>query len=66
MPRPSVASRRRAPHRSLARLEFAPNAALDLEGFYLFAGDALETAEVLNGVRTRLDPHDAHSLAPCG
>ena len=42
---------------------FAPNAALDLEGSYLFAGAALGTAKVLNGVHTRLDPHDAYSLA---
>src|SRR5881628_3132057 len=42
---------------------FAPNAAFDLEGSYLFAGAALGTAEILNGVHTRRDPNDAYQLA---
>ena len=42
---------------------FAPNTAFDLEGSYLFAGAALGSAEVLNGVHTRRDPHDAYQLA---
>jgi hypothetical protein len=42
---------------------FAPNTAFDLEGSYLFAGAALGTAEVLNGVHTRRDPHDAYQIA---
>jgi hypothetical protein len=42
---------------------FTANTALDLEGSYLFAGDALGTAEVLNGVHTRRDPNDAYQLA---
>jgi len=42
---------------------FAPNAAFDLEGSYLFAGAALGTAELLNGVHTRRDPNDAYQLA---
>ena len=42
---------------------FAPNAAFDLEGSYLFAGAALGSAEVLNGVHTRRDPHDAYQIA---
>jgi len=39
---------------------FAPNAALDLAAYYLFAGSALETAEVLNGVHTKRDQNDAY------
>jgi hypothetical protein len=39
---------------------FAPNAAFDLAGSYLFAGSALDTAEVLNGVLTKRDAHDAY------
>ena len=42
---------------------FAPNTAFDLEGSYLFAGAALGSAEVLNGVHTRRDPHDAYQVA---
>ena len=42
---------------------FAPNAAFDLEGSYLFAGAALGTAELVNGVHTRRDPNDAYQLA---
>jgi hypothetical protein len=42
---------------------FAPNTAFDLEGTYLFAGAALGSAEVLNGVHTRRDPRDAYHVA---
>jgi len=42
---------------------FAPNVAFDLQGAYLFAGDALETAEVLNGVHTRRESKDAYMVA---
>ena len=37
--------------------------AFDLQGAYLFAGDALETAEVLNGVHTRRESKDAYMVA---
>src|SRR5262249_40026106 len=39
---------------------FAPNAAFDLVGSYLFAGSALDTAEVLNGVLTKRESRDAY------
>ncbi len=42
---------------------FAPSILLELQGAYLFAGDALATAELLNGVHTRRDPSDAYTLA---
>jgi hypothetical protein len=42
---------------------WAPNTAFDIAGSYLFAGGALATAEVVNGVHTRRDPHDAYQLA---
>ena len=42
---------------------FAPNTAFDLQGAYLFAGDALGTAEILNGVHTRRNPNDGYMLA---
>jgi hypothetical protein len=42
---------------------FAPNTAFDLAGSYLFAGAALGSAELLNGVHTRRDPHDAYQVA---
>ncbi|HYS16242.1 MAG TPA: hypothetical protein VET45_04895 [Candidatus Binatia bacterium] len=42
---------------------FAPNAAFDLQGAYLFAGEALGTAEVLSGVHTRRDPNDGYMIA---
>jgi len=42
---------------------FATSAAFDLEGSYLFAGAALGTAELPNGVHTRRDPNDAYQLA---
>jgi hypothetical protein len=42
---------------------FAPNTAFDLVGSYLFAGDALDTAEVLNGVHTRRKANDGYQAA---
>jgi hypothetical protein len=42
---------------------FAPNIAFDLQGAYLFAGDALGTAEVVDGVHTRRKPEDAYMVA---
>ncbi len=42
---------------------FAPNTAFDLQGGYLFAGSALNTAELLNGVHTRREAQDAYILA---
>jgi hypothetical protein len=42
---------------------FAPNTALDLQGAYLFAGSALDTAEVVNGVHTRREAEDSYMLA---
>jgi hypothetical protein len=42
---------------------FAPNTALDLQGAYLFAGNALNTAEVVNGVHTRRDAEDSYMIA---
>jgi hypothetical protein len=39
---------------------FAPNAALDLVGAYLFTGAALDTAELLNGSLTRREARDAY------
>ena len=43
---------------------FAPNVAFDLQGAYLFAGDALATAEVPSGgVHTRREPDDAYMVA---
>jgi len=39
---------------------FAPNAALDLLGAYLFAGSALDTAELVNGVLSTRDARDAY------
>jgi hypothetical protein len=42
---------------------FAPNTAFDLVGSYLFAGDALDTAEVLNGVHTRRKANDGYQVA---
>ena len=39
---------------------FAPNAALDLLGAYLFAGSALDTAELLNGVLSTREARDAY------
>ena len=42
---------------------FAPNAAFDLVGAWLFAGDALDTAEALNGVHTRRRANDGYQAA---
>ena len=42
---------------------FAPNTAFDLQGAYLKAGHALDTAELLNGVHTRRTANDAYLLA---
>jgi hypothetical protein len=42
---------------------WAPNTAFDIAGSYLFTGGALATAEVVNGLHTRRDPHDAYQLA---
>jgi hypothetical protein len=42
---------------------FAPNTALDIQGAYLFAGSALDTAEVVNGVHTRREAEDSYMLA---
>jgi hypothetical protein len=42
---------------------FAPNTAFDLVGAYLFAGGALTTAEVLNGVPTRRSANDGYQVA---
>jgi hypothetical protein len=42
---------------------FAPSVALDVQGAYLFAGDALNTAEVVNGVHTRREAEDSYMLA---
>ncbi len=42
---------------------FAPNTAFDLQGGYLFAGSALNTAEVLNGVHTRRAANDAYLVS---
>jgi hypothetical protein len=42
---------------------FSPSVAFDLQGAYLFAGDALATAEVVDGVHTRRKPEDAYMVA---
>ena len=42
---------------------FAQNAAFDLVGAWLFAGEALDTAEVLNGVHTRRRANDGYQAA---
>src|SRR5262245_3618913 len=42
---------------------FAPAAAFDLVGAWLLAGDALDTAELLNGVLTRRKANDAYIAA---
>ena len=39
---------------------FAANTAFDLAGYYLAAGPALKMTEVLNGVPTKRDQHDAY------
>lgn len=42
---------------------FAPNAALELQGAYFFAGKAMWTSEVLNGVHTRKPSEDGYTVA---
>jgi hypothetical protein len=42
---------------------FAPNAAFDLAGYYLAAGGALKTGELLNGVVTKRDQNDGYYAA---
>ena len=42
---------------------WAPNAAFDLQGAWLSAGSALNTAELLNGVHTRREANDAYTAA---
>jgi hypothetical protein len=42
---------------------FAPNAAFDLAGYYLFAGSAMDQAEVLNGIITKRDAKDGYYAA---
>ena len=42
---------------------FAPNTAFDLVGSYLFAGDALDTAETLNGAVVRRKSNDGYQVA---
>jgi hypothetical protein len=42
---------------------FAPNVALDLLGAYLFAGHALDTAELLNGVLVKRESRDAYQAS---
>ena len=39
---------------------FAPNAALDLAAYYLFAGSALDMTEQLNGTAVKRDARDAY------
>jgi len=40
--------------------QFAPNTAFDLAGYYLFAGEALDTAEVLNGTVVKRHARDGY------
>lgn len=42
---------------------FAPNTVFDLVGAWLFAGSALDTTEVLNGVATKRDAEDGWTVA---
>ena len=42
---------------------FAANTAFDLAGYYLAAGPALKMSELLNGVHTKKDQHDAYYAA---
>jgi hypothetical protein len=42
---------------------FAPNTAFDLVGGWLFAGSALDTTELLNGVATKRKAEDAWTVA---
>jgi hypothetical protein len=39
---------------------FAPNAALDLAAYYLFAGSALDQTELLNGIPIKRDARDGY------
>jgi hypothetical protein len=39
---------------------FAPNAAFDLAGYYLFAGSAMDQADSLNGQIVRRDAKDGY------
>ncbi len=43
--------------------KFAPNTTFDLVGAWLFAGRALDTFEILNGVATRRKAEDAWTVA---
>jgi hypothetical protein len=42
---------------------FAPGLTFDLVGAYLFAGDALDTTEVIGGVATKRDARDVYTVA---
>jgi hypothetical protein len=42
---------------------FAPNAAFDLAGYYLAAGSALDSTEILNGVAVKRDARDGYYAA---
>jgi hypothetical protein len=42
---------------------FAPNAAFDLAGYYLFAGSAMDQADSLNGVIVKRDARDGYYAA---
>jgi hypothetical protein len=42
---------------------FAPNAAFDLAGYYLFAGSAMDQAESLNGNIIKRDANDGYYAA---
>ena len=42
---------------------FAPNAAFDLAGYYLFTGSAMDQSDVLNGVITRRSANDGYYAA---
>jgi len=42
---------------------FAPNAAFDLAGYYLFAGSALDMTEQLNGVAVKRESRDGYYAA---
>jgi hypothetical protein len=42
---------------------FAPNTVFDLQGAYLFAGNALNSVRTLNGVTTKFDAEDGWTIA---
>jgi hypothetical protein len=42
---------------------FAPNAAFDMAGYYLFTGSAMDMAENLNGVNVKRDARDGYYAA---